>query len=179
MTFAPHTIDPELDLELVRETDVAPELVWRAWTEPELLKQWFTPKPWETPVVEVDLRPGGKFHTVMRGPDGEENDNTGCFLEVIPNERLVWTAALGRGSDRSPDRCCSPRSSSSSARRPAARSTAPSPCTTTRPCRKEHDEMGFQDGWGAVFDQLVELMKSGRLSQSHRPVMRASVSSWA
>ena len=47
MTFAPHTLDPELDLELDRETDVAPELVWRAWTEPELLKQWFTPRPWD------------------------------------------------------------------------------------------------------------------------------------
>ena len=97
MTFTPHVIDPELDLELVRETDVAPELVWRAWTEPELLTQWFTPKPWETPVAEVDLRPGGKFRTVMRGPDGEENDNTGCYLEVVPNERLVWTGALGPG----------------------------------------------------------------------------------
>ena len=49
MTFTPHVPDPELDLVLDREVDVAPELVWRAWTEPELLTQWFTPKPWETP----------------------------------------------------------------------------------------------------------------------------------
>ncbi len=97
MTFTPHTLDPELDLEIDREIDVAPELVWRAWTEPELIKQWFTPRPWTTPVVEVDLRPGGKFRTVMRSPDGDENDNTGCFLELVTNERLVWTGALGPG----------------------------------------------------------------------------------
>ena len=105
MTFAPHTIDPDLDLELVRETEVAPELVWHAWTEPELLKQWFTPKPWETPVVEVDLRPGGKFHTVMRGPDGEENDNTGCFLEVDARTSAWCGPELsGPDSGRRPDR---------------------------------------------------------------------------
>ena len=161
MTFTPHVLDPELDLELVRETDVAPELVWRAWTEPELLTQWFTPKPWETPVVEVDLRPGGKFRTVMRGPDGEENDNTGCFLEVIPNERLVWTGALGPGFrpqtgpllftaiielERTP--------SGGTKYRAIAMHLDPA-------MRKEHDTMGFHEGWGAVFDQLVELMQSG------------------
>jgi uncharacterized protein YndB with AHSA1/START domain len=59
MTFAPHTIDPTLDLELVREVDVPPELVWKAWTTPELLTQWFAPKPYETPLCEIDLRPGG------------------------------------------------------------------------------------------------------------------------
>ena len=72
-------------------TSRVPELVWRAWTEPELITQWFTPRPWTTPVAEVDLRPGGRFRTVMRSPEGEENDNTGCFLEIVPNERLVYT----------------------------------------------------------------------------------------
>jgi uncharacterized protein YndB with AHSA1/START domain len=160
MTFTPHTLDPELDLELVRETDVAPELVWRAWTEPELLTQWFTPKPWETPVVEVDLRPGGKFHTVMRGPDGEENDNTGCFLEVIPNERLVWTGALGPGFRPQTGPLLftaivelQPNGSGGTHYRAIAMHLDPA-------MRKEHDEMGFSEGWGAVFDQLVELMRT-------------------
>ena len=133
MTFTPHIPDPELDLVLDREVDVAPELVWRAWTEPELITQWFTPKPWETPVAEVDLRPGGIFRTVMRAPDGEEYHNVGCYLEVVPNERLVWTGALGPGfRPQSGDRCCSPPSSRSSRRHRAAPTTAPSPCTSTR-----------------------------------------------
>jgi uncharacterized protein YndB with AHSA1/START domain len=161
MTFTPHDLDPELDLELTRETDVAPELVWRAWTEPDLLVQWFTPKPWETPVAEVDLRPGGKFRTVMRGPDGEENDNQGCYLEVVPNERLVWTAALAPGFRPQPGPL--PFTAIVELER------TPSGGTKYRAIamhqdpegRKVHDEMGFHDGWGAVFDQLVELMKSG------------------
>lgn len=161
MTFTPHSLDPELDLELARETDVAPELVWRAWTEPELLVQWFTPKPWETSVAEVDLRPGGKFRTVMRGPDGEENDNQGCYLEVVPNERLVWTGALAPGFR--PQAGPLPFTAIIELER------TPSGGTKYRAIalhqdpdgRKAHDEMGFHDGWGAVFDQLVELMKSG------------------
>ena len=161
MTFIPHSIDPELDLELVREVDVAPELVWRAWTEPELLVQWFTPKPWETPVAEVDLRPGGKFRTVMRGPDGEENDNQGCYLEVVPNERLVWTGALGPGYRPQPGPMpftaiveLERTSSGGTKYRAIAMHQDPEG-------RKEHDEMGFHDGWGAVLDQLVALMKTG------------------
>jgi uncharacterized protein YndB with AHSA1/START domain len=160
MTFTPHALDPELDLELVRETDVAPELVWRAWTEPELLVQWFTPKPWETPVAEVDLRPGGRFRTVMRGPDGEENDNTGCFLEVVPNERLVWTAALGPGFRPQPGPL--PFTAIIELERTPTGGTKYRAIAMHQDPdgRKTHDEMGFQEGWGAVFDQLVELMRN-------------------
>ncbi len=165
MTFTPYAVDPELDLVLERDVDVPPELVWRAWTEPELMLQWFTPKPWETAVCEVDLRPGGRFRTVMRGPDGEENDNVGCYLEVVPGEKLSWTSALG------PDF------------RPAAGIGMPGPgdlhltaIIELRPdgsggtsyraialhadgaTRRRHEEMGFHEGWGAVLDQLVELM---------------------
>jgi uncharacterized protein YndB with AHSA1/START domain len=161
MTFTPYALDPELDLELTRETDVAPELVWRAWTEPELLVQWFTPKPWETPVAEVDLRPGGKFRTVMRGPDGEENDNQGCYLEVVPNERLVWTAALAPGFRPQPGPM--PFTAVIELERTPAGGTRYRAVAMHQDPegRKAHDEMGFHDGWGAVFDQLVELMKTG------------------
>ena len=51
--------DSQLDLRLQRTVDIAPELVWAAWTQPEHLTKWFTPSPWTTPEAEVDLRPGG------------------------------------------------------------------------------------------------------------------------
>jgi uncharacterized protein YndB with AHSA1/START domain len=160
MTFTPHTPDPNLDLVLERETDVAPELVWRAWTEPELLTQWFTPKPWETPVAEVDLRPGGAFRTVMRSPEGDESDNTGCYLEVIPEQRLVWTGALGPGFRPQAGPLpftaiieLQPNGSGGTRYRAIAMHQDPAG-------RKEHDEMGFAEGWGAAFDQLVELANS-------------------
>ena len=90
-SFAP---DPKLDLVLERVVEVPPELVWAAWTQPEHLKVWFTPAPWRTTHCEIDLRPGGIFRTVMEGPAGERFDGTGCYLEVVPNRRLVWTSVL-------------------------------------------------------------------------------------
>src|SRR5277367_2194652 len=92
-----HQPDARLDLVLERVVDVPPEFLWRGWTQPAQLKKWFTPAPWKTVDCEIDLRPGGKFRTVMRGPEGQEFDNVGCFLEIVPHRKLVWTGALGPG----------------------------------------------------------------------------------
>ncbi|MBS1212447.1 MAG: putative glutathione S-transferase-related transrane protein, partial [Proteobacteria bacterium] len=92
-----HQPHPKLDLLFERVVDVPRELVWKAWTTPEQIKQWFTPAPWKTVGCEIDLRPGGVFHTVMRSPEGKELQNAGCYLEIVENERLVWTNALAPG----------------------------------------------------------------------------------
>src|SRR5664279_149869 len=92
-----HQADSKLDLVLERVIDVPRELVWKAWTQPEHLKKWFTPVPWQTMECEIDLRPGGIFRTLMRGPEGQQFDNSGCYLEIVTNEKLVWTGALGPG----------------------------------------------------------------------------------
>jgi uncharacterized protein YndB with AHSA1/START domain len=98
MTPTYYTPNPTLDLVLERVVPVAPERVWRAWTDPEKLKQWFCPRPWRTVECQIDLRPGGLFRTVMQSPEGEAMEpNTGCYLEVVPNELLVWTGALEPG----------------------------------------------------------------------------------
>src|SRR4029077_16993171 len=86
--------DPRFDLLLERVVDVRPELVWAAWTVPEHVKKWFTPAPWQTVDCEIDLRPGGIFRTLMRSPEGQEINNVGCLLEIVPNRRLVWPVAL-------------------------------------------------------------------------------------
>ncbi|MEX0760309.1 MAG: SRPBCC domain-containing protein, partial [Tistlia sp.] len=88
------TPDPRLDLVLERDVDVPLERVWKAWTTPEHLRHWFVPKPWTVTACEMDLRPGGVFSTTMRSPDGQEFPNVGCYLEVVENERLVFTDAL-------------------------------------------------------------------------------------
>jgi len=77
------------DLVLTRIINAPREKVFRAWTEPELLKQWFAPLPWTTPVAETDVRPGGSSLIVMRDPDGNEFPNRGVYLEVVKNERLA------------------------------------------------------------------------------------------
>ena len=66
-------INPELDLYFERIVDVPPELVWKAWTVPKHMLPWFCPLPWKTVEVEVDLRPGGKFYTVMQSPEGQNS----------------------------------------------------------------------------------------------------------
>ena len=73
-------VNPELDLVLERTVDVSPKFIWAAWTQPEHLKEWFCPKPWLVTECDIDLRPGGIFRTVMRGPDGQESPDVGCYL---------------------------------------------------------------------------------------------------
>lgn len=160
--------DPRLDLVLERVVDVPPALVWRAWTTPEELKQWFTPAPWQTVDCEIDLRPGGIFRTVMRSPEGEEFPNVGCYLEVIENERLTWTDALEPGFR--PRHSADTRPTSGISAFTAVITLEPHGKNGTRYTalamhkseaeRKAHEEMGFHDGWGKVLDQLVELVRS-------------------
>jgi uncharacterized protein YndB with AHSA1/START domain len=79
-------------LTLRRHYAVAPEKVWRAWTEPQALKCWFGPEgPQPVSVADVDLRVGGRFRMVFGGPDGNEHEATGAYREVEPNRKLVFT----------------------------------------------------------------------------------------
>jgi len=81
------------ELVLTRLIDAPREKLYRAWTDAELLKQWFAPKPWTTPQAELDVRPGGASLVVMRSPDGNDMPCPGVYLEVVPNQRLVFTDA--------------------------------------------------------------------------------------
>ena len=79
-------------LSLARRYPVAPEKVWRAWTDPKALKRWFGPGPGEpVSVAELDLRVGGRFRIVFGGADGNANECAGVYKEVVPNRRLVFT----------------------------------------------------------------------------------------
>jgi uncharacterized protein YndB with AHSA1/START domain len=150
------------DLVLERDMDVAPELVWAAWTEPEHLVHWFTPAPWKTLDAEVDLRPGGIFRTVMQSPDGDiTNDNAGCYLEVVADRRLVWTAALGpayRPNDFSEGGFPFTAEITLAPQGSGTRFTVRVMHATEEDSRT-HADMGFAEGWGAALDQLVAHMK--------------------
>ena len=161
-----HPPDPKLDLVLERVVDVPRELVWIAWTTPEHVKKWFTPAPWTTVDCEIDLRPGGIFRTVMRSPEGQEFPNVVCYLEVIRNEKLVWTNALAPGyrpSNRPAggEGCDELQFTAVITLEPHANGTKYTALVIHKDeqdCRK-HVEMGFHEGWGKALDQLVALVK--------------------
>lgn len=156
----PHPLqpDPRLDLVLERTIDVPRELVWTAWTKPEHVIRWFTPQPWTVTDCEIDLRPGGTFRTVMRSPEGEEFPNVGCYLEVVLNERLVWTDALLPGYRPSQE----PFFTAIVTLEPRGQGTQYTAMAIHRDeaGRKRHEEMGFHDGWGKALDQLVAHVKT-------------------
>lgn len=157
-------IDPQRDLVLEHVLPISVDAAWRAWTEPALLMQWFTPAPWKTVACELDLRPGGVFSTVMESPEGEQFPNTGCILAVSAPHLLIWTGALLPGYR--------PRTETESATVPflitARIELAPHPegvryrataIHADAAARTVHETMGFHAGWGAAADQLVALMQ--------------------
>ncbi|NJM84551.1 MAG: SRPBCC family protein [Tabrizicola sp.] len=152
--------DPKRDLVLERYVAVPVEKVWAAWTEPELILQWFTPAPWKTVECKIDLRPGGRFYTLMRGPAGEEHAGDGCFLEVEAPKRLVWTSALGPGYRPNPVQHIDLSFTAMLDFQPKGGGTVYTARAIhgTEAAAKTHAEMGFADGWGAALDQLVALM---------------------
>ena len=160
----------QLDLVFEREVELPSALIWQAWTRPELIKQWFTPAPWTTVGCEIDLRPGGLFYTLMRSPEGQDFPNTGCYLELVENQRLVWTSALGPGFRPVPaESAKSAESDSCDFAFTVILTLAPLGAGTRYTAlvlhrdeadRQKHEAMGFQDGWGKALDQLVALVKA-------------------
>lgn len=144
------------ELVLTRLIDAPREKVFRAWTDPGLLRQWFAPLPYTTPVAELDVRPGGANFIVMRSPEGQDLPNRGVYLEVVPNERLVFTDAYTRAWE------------------PAEKPfmtvilTFEDEGGKTRYTarvrhwmdadREAHERMGFHEGWGQCADQLAALV---------------------
>lgn len=92
------TFNPKLDFAIERFIDAPTRLVWEALTKPEHLKEWYMPRPWgRVARAEMDVRPGGIFRVDIAVGDGPEIPNLGCFLEVVPMERLIWTSMLFPG----------------------------------------------------------------------------------
>lgn len=154
-------IDARRDLVLERVVDVSPELVWKAWTEPEHVVKWFTPEPWSTTECQIDLRPGGIFRTVMRSPEGEDFPNVGCYLEIVPNRKLVWTDALEEAYRPALPSPHGFRLTAALLLEPQGKGTKYTAIAMHGDAegRKKHEEMGFHEGWGKALDQLVAYTK--------------------
>ena len=144
------------ELLLTRIIDAPRAKLFRAWTDPTLLKQWFAPLPYTTPVAELDVRPGGANLVVMRSPDGTELPNRGVYLQVVENERLVFTDAYTEAwkpSEKPFMTVILTFEDVGGKTRYTARVRH-----WTVADREAHEQMGFHQGWGQCTDQLATLV---------------------
>jgi uncharacterized protein YndB with AHSA1/START domain len=150
---------PDRTLTLTRTLNAPRAAVWRCWTESALLTQWFTLKPWTTPHAELDVRPGGANYVLMRGPDGSEHPNHGVYLDVVPGERLVFTDAYVRAWEPSAKPFMTVVLTLADADPGRTHYTAQVHHWTVDD-KRQHEEMGFESGWGQATTQLEELART-------------------
>jgi len=148
-------VAPSSDRELVlaRIIDAPRAKVFRAWTEPELIRRWWAPQPWTTSEADIDLRPGGVGRIVMRSPEGSDYPHVGVYLEVVPNEKIVLTDAFRDAwtpSDKPFMTVIVTFEDVGGKTRYTARVRHWSVAD-----REAHEKMGFHEGWGRCADQLA------------------------
>ena len=158
MSSPPTQTDPR-ELVITRMIDVPRAKLFRCWTEPALIVQWFTPPPWKTVHAETDVRSGGSSNIVMQGPDGTQMPNRGVYLEVVPNERLVFTDAYTSADWTPADKpfftCVLTFEDVGGQTRYTARARH----WTAEDCAA-HEKMGFHQGWGIAADQMAALART-------------------
>lgn len=76
-------------LSVSRLFSVPREKVWMAYTEPEMVKRWYGPRGFTAPIIEAELKPGGRYLYMMRSPDGKDFWSAGVYREFAPPERIV------------------------------------------------------------------------------------------
>ena len=143
------------ELVLTRLIDVPRHKLFRAWTEPDLMVQWFAPAPWSTARAEIDLRPGGRSFVVMRDPEGKEYPSDGVYLEVVPDEKIVFTDAYSAGwvpADKPFFTGIVTFEDEGGGTRYTARARH-----WTATDREAHEKMGFHEGWGQCASQLAKV----------------------
>jgi uncharacterized protein YndB with AHSA1/START domain len=148
----------ERELVLTRIIPVPREQVYDAWTR--RLAEWWGPHGFTTPKVEMDLRPGGIFRTLMRAPDGTEYPTRGVFLEIVPNERIVFTDGFDPGWVPHPDIFFTAITTFEAMPGGKTRYTARAWHWTVENCER-HARMGFQQGWGESLERLVAVAAQG------------------
>ena len=148
--------NPDLDLMIERKLSAPRNNVWKAWTTPELMERWWAPRPWQTRIHALDVRPGGAFGSEMIGPDGESFRSEGCFLLVEDHHRIVFTDALARGYRPNPTTFMTASFTMTD--------TPDGGCLyiarvkhASAETRKQHEDMGFEGGWNTCITQLEEL----------------------
>ena len=143
------------ELAIERFIDAPPEMVFQVWAD--RLEEWWAPKPWTTQIIEQDLRPGGRSAMIMTGPDGTTSSMEGVILEVIPNKSIVFTNAFTAGwIPQTPFMVgfftFTPEGTGTLYRAGSRH--------WDEAAHKQHEAMGFTQGWSIVAGQLAALAEA-------------------
>jgi uncharacterized protein YndB with AHSA1/START domain len=151
---------------ITRVVDAPLKRVWKAWTDPKQLKQWWGPKGFEIVSTKVDLKPGGIFHYHLRSPDGQDMWGKFVYREIVPEEQLVFIVAFSDemgGVTRHPmhqDWPLTILSTVTFAEKDGKTSITVrwSPYEATEVERKTFEEgrESMRQGWTGTFDRLVD-----------------------
>lgn len=145
------------DLVVSRIIKAPPSKVWAVWEDPAHLVKWWAPKPFSTVSTKHEFYAGGGFGTTMRMEDGTDfYAGEGCFLEVVKNERIVWTSALQGGWRPNKDEMPFTAIITLEEHPDGTKYTATA-LHENDDDRQKHADMGFVDGWGTCIDQLGEI----------------------
>jgi uncharacterized protein YndB with AHSA1/START domain len=153
--------EAKFELAVERYIDAPLEIVFKAWVE--RFEEWWAPKPWTTQILKQDLRSGGASALTMSGPDGSSSTMEGVFLEVTPNERIVFTNAFTAGwIPQTPFLVgiftFSPEGGGTQYRAAARH--------WDEAAQKQHEAMGFIQGWGIVAGQLAAIAEAEAAKES-------------
>lgn len=153
MTDTPHELSVSIFIA------APPAKVWEVMTTRQA--EWWCPKPWTTEIVAQDFRTGGRCAMTLRGPDGESHPSDGIYLEVVPGVRFVTTDAITRGAD---GRLAAAGPFMIGGWEIASEGTGTRYTGWARhwtvEAMKQHEQMGFTPGWGAVAAQLKALCEA-------------------
>lgn len=156
MTDSASSFPADRELVLERILNAPREKLWRCWTEPALIVQWFTPPPFKTTKAVMDVRAGGVSCITMQSPDGQEFPNPGLYLEVVPHERLVFTDAFTAAWAPSEKPFMTGILTFEDAGPGKTKYTARVRHWAVAD-REAHEKMGFHQGWGIATNQLEAL----------------------
>jgi uncharacterized protein YndB with AHSA1/START domain len=160
---------------ITREFDAPRELVWKAWTEPERLQQWFGPKGFTVTSVKMDLCVGGTLHSCLRSPDGKEMWGKWTFRDVTAPERLVWVHSFSDkhgGITRHPMSPTWPLElltettfTERDGKTVVTLKWTPLNATDEENKTFNNTQQGMTHGWGGTFDQLTEYLSKNKESK--------------
>ncbi|RWX78706.1 polyketide cyclase [Neorhizobium lilium] len=146
-------------LQIIRELEATADQLFKAWTTPERMGEWFCPKPWRVTEARLDVRPGGSSFILMEGPNGEKVPNRGVYLDVVPGRKLVFTDAYTSAwvPSEKPFMTGIIEFEDLGSGRTLYTATA---LHWSEEDRETHDKMGFEEGWGIVATQLEAVART-------------------